>query len=166
MEDAMANNRYEKLRRTLEARRQGLVLDLDLRLRDVRSQGAYEGETTRALDTADSSNAELQQEIDITLVEMRSEALQRINEALQRLSDGVYGQRAECGYEISPARLEAVPFAVRCLDCELDHERNMGQRRRAFQEEFVLFKRLDSTSPQLIRTSLTPHRGLVGRRPH
>jgi DnaK suppressor protein len=146
MEDAMANNRYEKLRRTLEARRQALVLDLDMRLRDVRSQGGYEGETSQALDTADHSNAELQQEIDISLVEMRSEALQRINEALTRLSDGVYGQCAECGDEISPARLEAVPFAVRCLDCERVHERNMGQRRRASQEDFVLFKWLDSTS--------------------
>jgi DnaK suppressor protein len=146
MEDAMANNRYEKLRRTLEARRQALVLDLDMRLRDVRSQGGYEGETSQALDTADHSNAELQQEIYFSIVEMRSEALQRINEALTRLSDGVYGQCAECGDEISRARLEALPFAVRCLDCEVLYESKMGLRRRTSQEEMVLVKWFDSTS--------------------
>jgi DnaK suppressor protein len=146
MEDAMADTNYDKLRQTLQTRKHNLLRDLELRMRDVRGQGAYHAEASRALDTGDYSNAELQQEIDISLVEMRSEALQRINEALTRLSDGVYGQCAECGDEISRARLEALPFAVRCLDCEVLYESKMGLRRRTSQEEMVLVKWFDSTS--------------------
>ena len=137
----MANLGYETRRQALEARRQNLLRDLELKLRDVR----YEGDPSQALDIGDSSNAELQQEIDISLVEMRSEALRRVDEALTRLSEGVCGQCAECGDEISPARLDALPFAVRCLDCEVVHESTIGAR-RASQEELVFSKWLASSS--------------------
>ena len=45
----------------------------------------------------------------------------RINEitaALERLDRGVYGQCARCGEKISPARLEVVPHATACIDCQ------------------------------------------------
>jgi DnaK suppressor protein len=66
---------------------------------------------------------------------MKAETLNKINEALARLEAGSYGLCFECGDEISQARLRALPFAVRCKDCEeareiaAQRERTLAQRR-------------------------------------
>lgn len=44
--------------------------------------------------------------------------LVRINEALTRLEKGTYGQCANCDKPIPLARLEAMPEATICIDCE------------------------------------------------
>ena len=52
--------------------------------------------------------------------------------ALRRLEDGSYGDCFECGDEISEARLRALPFAVRCKECEEARE-TAEQRERLSQ---------------------------------
>ena len=47
---------------------------------------------------------------------------QAIDEALTRLSEGTYGICAECGIEVSEKRLEAVPFAKLCVQCQSRQE--------------------------------------------
>jgi DnaK suppressor protein len=49
---------------------------------------------------------------------MKAETLSKIDEALARLEEGTFGYCFECGEEISERRLRALPFAVRCKDCE------------------------------------------------
>lgn len=44
--------------------------------------------------------------------------LQMVAEALQRIKDGSYGQCASCGNDMNPKRLEAVPWARHCLNCQ------------------------------------------------
>jgi len=39
-------------------------------------------------------------------------------EAFRRLSEGRYRTCASCGEPIPPARLSALPFALRCLPCQ------------------------------------------------
>jgi DnaK suppressor protein len=47
--------------------------------------------------------------------------LRLINLALQRLNEGSFGVCIACGTEIPYERLEAIPYAERCIDCaELD----------------------------------------------
>ena len=125
---ALTKTRYEELRQTLEARRRQLQGDLEMKLRDVRANGAYDGEARGGVDTAEHSNLELQQEIGISLMEMRSEALHRVTDAITRLANGAYGYCAECGAEISERRLEALPFAERCRECEAVHETSERSR--------------------------------------
>ena len=66
---------------------------------------------------------------------MKAETLNKINEALSRLEEGVYGNCFECGEEIAEPRLRALPFAVRCKDCEeareaaAERERHLAARR-------------------------------------
>jgi DnaK suppressor protein len=75
--------------------------------------------------------------MDFALMEMESATLKKIDEALHRLEEGTYGFCFECGEEISEKRLRALPFAVRCKDCEEAREvkqqrdRLMAQRRGA-----------------------------------
>ncbi len=47
---------------------------------------------------------------------MMSETLREVQDALQRIEDGSYGTCAACGREIEKARLEAIPWALYCLE--------------------------------------------------
>lgn len=44
--------------------------------------------------------------------------LRRIDTAMARMDDGLYGTCAACGAPIEPRRLRALPWAVRCAGCE------------------------------------------------
>lgn len=48
--------------------------------------------------------------------------LREIDYALERIRDGDYGRCEECEREIAGARLEALPWARRCLSCEQERE--------------------------------------------
>ena len=43
--------------------------------------------------------------------------LRQVNRALARLEDGRYGECTGCGETIDPRRLEALPYADRCVRC-------------------------------------------------
>jgi DnaK suppressor protein len=75
-----------------------------------------------AMDVGDQSLMDLEREMGISLLEMRNRKRQLIDEALIRLEEGLYGICAECGAEISERRLEAVPFAKLCVNCQTRQE--------------------------------------------
>jgi DnaK suppressor protein len=60
--------------------------------------------------------------LDFALIEMKSRTLARINDALVRLETGEYGVCSDCGDAIGNARLQALPFADRCRDCQQSRE--------------------------------------------
>ena len=134
--EQMNRERYIELKNILEERRREMMSEVQERMRDVRSEGA--GNTVQGvLDAAESSEADIQDEIEFALIQMKAETLNKIDEALRRLEEGTYGYCFECGEEISERRLRALPFAVRCKDCEearevrQQRERLMAQRRGA-----------------------------------
>jgi DnaK suppressor protein len=132
----MNRDRYAELKRILEERRREIVGQVHEKMRDVRSEGANNPDQG-VLDAAESSEADIQDEIEFALIQMKAETLNKINEALRRLDEGTFGHCFECGEEISERRLRALPFAVRCKDCEearevaQQRERLMAQRRGA-----------------------------------
>ena len=75
-----------------------------------------------ARDVGDQALMDLDRELGISLMEMRNRRRQAIDEALTRLNEGTYGICAECGVEISERRLEAVPFAKLCVECQAKEE--------------------------------------------
>jgi RNA polymerase-binding transcription factor len=113
---------FADLKMILEARRTELRRDLDERLRDIRTQSG-EDEQGRSRDSAEASDSDLQQDIDIALTEMTAEVLRDVDQALQRLATSDYGVCADCGGPIAESRLRALPFALRCRDCEEEYER-------------------------------------------
>jgi DnaK suppressor protein len=113
----MARERYEELRQILEERRREILNEVQVKMRDVRAEGAL-GEAQGVLDAAETSEADIQDDIEFALIQMKSETLHKIEEALARLDEGTFGYCFECGDEISERRLRALPFAVRCKDCE------------------------------------------------
>lgn len=51
--------------------------------------------------------------------------LQLVNEALARLKTGDYGECVACHEEVEPKRLEAVPWARHCIDCQEKQEQGL-----------------------------------------
>jgi RNA polymerase-binding protein DksA len=72
---------------------------------------------------ADSATATLNREIDYTLEENSEHVLTAIDEALERIENGTYGTCGRCGKPIAEERLEALPYANRCIDCKRLEER-------------------------------------------
>src|SRR5690349_9178058 len=120
-------SRYTELKTMLEDRRRELMTEVQGRIRDVRSESGKERDV---LDQGESSEVDIQEDIEFALIQMKSETLNKVNEALRRLDENTYGNCFECGDEISEARLRALPFAVRCKDCEQERE-TAEQRERA-----------------------------------
>jgi DnaK suppressor protein len=112
----MKKERYNDLKRILEDRRREILNEVQEKIKDVRSEGT--GATIMRADAGETSDADIQDDIEFALIQMKAETLHKIGEALNRLEDGTYGNCFECGEEISRQRLRALPFAVRCKDCE------------------------------------------------
>ena len=51
--------------------------------------------------------------------------LKLIDNALIRIEQGKYGICMKCGKHIPPARLEAIPYAVMCIECKTSDERHI-----------------------------------------
>jgi DnaK suppressor protein len=131
----MGQDRYVELKKILEERRREILNEVQEKMRDVRAGASGEGQGV--LDAAETSEADIQDDIELALIQMKSETLHKIEEALARLDEATYGSGFECGDEISERRLRALPFAVRCKDCEEareiaeQRERQLSQRRSA-----------------------------------
>ncbi len=67
---------------------------------------------------ADDANQTSEQETMITLQRGAERQLSQVNAALVRINNGTYGICANCGRQISPARLSARPFSTLCINCQ------------------------------------------------
>ena len=125
---AMSQVRHRDLAQMLQDRRRAMQSEVQSRIRHARTDGRNE-----VLDESEHSEADIQDDIEFALIQMKAETLQKIDEALARLEDGTYGNCFECGEEISERRLRALPFAVRCKDCE--EAREVAQQRERVQSQ-------------------------------
>jgi DnaK suppressor protein len=125
----MTGSRYSELKQMLDERRRESQAEVQGKRRGVREEGTWGGKLNEVLDAVESAEADIQEDLEFALVQMKSETLNKINDALVRLDQGNYGNCFDCGEEIAEKRLRALPFAVRCKDCEEARE-NAEQRER------------------------------------
>jgi DnaK suppressor protein len=119
-----------------QAGRRQILIERRREMQDDVGTRIRHGRTDRPDDVRDDlevSDADVQGDIELALLQMRAETLTRINEALVRLDAGESGSCVECGGEISERRLRAVPFAVRCQACEERREQEQGSARHLAQ---------------------------------
>jgi DnaK suppressor protein len=113
--------RQEVLHKMLLGKRQEIIREIEESL----GQSLTEDQQRRlesARDVGDQALMDLERELGISLMEMRNRRRQSIDEALMRLHEGTYGMCAECGVEISEKRLQVVPFAKLCVECQSKEE--------------------------------------------
>jgi DnaK suppressor protein len=125
--------RNADLRHMLSERRRELLDEVQSRIRDARTDRPKE-----VRDDLEDSDADIQGDIELALLQMRAETLSHIDEALVRLDAGKYGSCLECESEISDRRVRALPFAVRCQACEERREQARGHARQRAQHRGAL----------------------------
>jgi DnaK suppressor protein len=117
--------RYRLLKAMLEERRR----EVQDKLRSLRETLPVEASVVR--DAEEQSVDDFVTEVDMALMQMKSETLSKIDQAIARLEDGTYGVCQECDGEISAARLKALPFAPLCRNCQEDAESTVRAAREA-----------------------------------
>ncbi len=71
----------------------------------------------------DSATETLDREIEQSLEENAEHLLASIDAALERIDNGTYGICERCGRPIGEERLEALPYATKCIECKRLEER-------------------------------------------
>jgi DnaK suppressor protein len=59
-----------------------------------------------------------EQQRDLALREKNEQHLAAVEAALDRLGAGTFGACVRCGRRIAPERLEALPWAAHCIECQ------------------------------------------------
>lgn len=126
--EGMTKDRYNELREILEERRAKIADKVKDKIRTVRFEATQIG-TCRLADATETSETDIQDDIEFALIQMKAETLTKIGAALDRLEEGSYGYCYECGKEIAKQRLRALPFAARCRDCEEVCESEVNRER-------------------------------------
>lgn len=73
-------------------------------------------------DPADRATAESDRAFTLRLRDRERHLIRKIQAAIQRMDDGVYGICEECGEEISIPRLKARPVTRLCINCKARQE--------------------------------------------
>jgi DnaK suppressor protein len=89
----------------------------------LRAVEDFRPDASEKVDVSDQSVLDLEREIDLIRDDRDVAAAEAIREALQRLDDGTFGLCVDCGAPVASARLMALPYAARCLDCQQRAER-------------------------------------------
>ena len=100
-----------------DALRKALAGDLSL-LKQLREQTGS--------DVVDAALDAAQDEVCSQLAEVESRELANIERALARIRTGSYGECELCGNKIPLARLNALPYATSCIECQRAAETGGG----------------------------------------
>lgn len=80
---------------------------------------------------ADRAALESDRNATLRIRDRERKLINKIEEALQRLEDGIYGVCEECGEEIGVDRLRARPVTTLCIQCKAEQEETERKQRRA-----------------------------------
>jgi DnaK suppressor protein len=114
------DEQFQALRERLLQQRQEI---LNMYNQDVRAGQESADEPTE--DIVDRANNAYNRELMFSLSDGERVLLLQIEDAIRRLDEGAYGRCSNCGQTISMQRLEAIPWARFCIDCQELAEKGM-----------------------------------------
>ena len=121
----MSKSELEKYRTTLEAKKAEIAASL--RNRD-------EIAIEKTADAIDEVQLAGERELAIRNLDRESVLLRQVRGALARLADGSYGTCMHCEEDISPKRLNAVPWTAFCIRCQEAADRHEFEPAESLQE--------------------------------
>lgn len=113
-------NGYQALRKRLEEQRQE-ILDMYERDLQVGQKSSDEG----AEDLVDRANSAYNREFMLSISGGERQVLLEIEQALERMEEGEFGSCVHCEEKIPVKRLQAVPWARYCIDCQEQLEQGL-----------------------------------------
>lgn len=110
----------DAFKKRLELRRQDLRRTVNRNQADGRS-----ADEDTAQDIADRAASSYTKEFLFSQSNNERQLLQMVETALARIREGSFGECIHCGKDINPKRLEAVPWARHCIECQEKLERGV-----------------------------------------
>jgi DnaK suppressor protein len=118
----MNKKEMEKYRRLLDDKKSSLSAEI------AKTRSAEEETTEESTqDIADRAVSSYTREFLYSLTDGERNTLLHIDDALARIDEGTYGLCLNCGQLMTEKRLNAVPWAPYCLDCQELSEKGMLQ---------------------------------------
>lgn len=112
----------QELEQELRAKRDELRAHLERHRTEVAARGTPIPDDFSAL-----ANEDFLQDMARDTLERERQTLREIELALERIRRGEYGVCESCGEEISPRRLQALPWARFCLRCAEQRQTASGE---------------------------------------
>ena len=81
------------------------------------------GEHSYSFHIADQGSDCNEHEKSYIIASMEGNVLEELDEALNRIEDGSYGKCVLCDQDINSKRLNALPYAILCIECKTKQER-------------------------------------------
>ena len=124
----MTKSDLNRIRKILEARQSELAKVLRNR------EGIAIEKSPDALDEVQHAS---ERELAIRNLDRESHLLRNVRGALARMADGSYGTCLHCEEEISPKRLDAVPWAAYCIRCQEIADRSTEEGTESLEDLLV-----------------------------
>ena len=86
------------------------------------------GTTHMPTHLADLATDSFEQQFTLGLLEKEENALAEVSAALDRLRRGTFGRCEDCKEMIASARLDALPYARKCVECAKSDEAGIKTR--------------------------------------
>lgn len=113
-QSSMEKKKLEQFKKKLEQRQQELRRTVSRNVQDGRAADSED----IAQDIADKAANSYTKEFLFSQSSNDRALLARVEEALVRIREGNFGECINCGNEVNPKRLEAVPWARYCIKCQ------------------------------------------------
>lgn len=120
LERSMDKKRLELYRKRLAERQTEL-----LRLVSKSEHDGREADEDATQDIADKAANSYTKEFLFSQANNDRYILQLVQEALQRIEEGTYGECVACHGEVQQKRLDAVPWARHCISCQEKQEQGL-----------------------------------------
>lgn len=117
---------FDKIKKQLEDQRKQIADGIDhitndnLNLSQRDASGDLSGYTFHMADVATDN---FDREFSLEMAGTEQQLLNKIDEALKKIQEGIYGNCDNCEATISMERLKAVPYAKLCIKCQEEEEK-------------------------------------------
>ncbi|MGH9529876.1 MAG: TraR/DksA family transcriptional regulator [Terriglobales bacterium] len=119
----MDRQKRRRLKHILESRRDEVLEILNRLQEEARTM-----DDDSPQDSADRSISSLSKESLFQQSSQRRRSVRMIEAALERIREGTFGVCDDCGNDIQPRRLDALPWTQFCLGCQEKHEQEAEQK--------------------------------------
>jgi DnaK suppressor protein len=109
----MNKRQRERYRKQLLAKRESLLQ----RVKAARSSET-EANDKEAPDLGDRALSTVIRDLSYQLTAKEREVLRRVDDALDRIENSTYGICVSCKKKVQLGRLDAVPWALHCIECQ------------------------------------------------
>ena len=89
-------------------------------------------------DALDEVQHAAERELAIRNLDRESNLLRNVRAALRRIDDGSYGVCLHCEEQINPKRLNAVPWAPFCIQCQEQYDKNRAEMTEDNMDELLV----------------------------